>query len=240
MKKPIVGITLQIDHEENKYWSRPTYFNALLTCGVIPMLFPVTGDPEIVDQLTDMVDGIIFSGGFDVHPSLYGEEVQPYCRRISPPRDEFENLLVKAAIAKKKPSIGICRGIQVMNVMLGGTLYQDIASQREKYVVHSEGPVFEKMLHTVDIIEGTPLADIIPEKTINVNSVHHQAIKDIAPSLEAMAISEDGLIEAVYAPDHPFFVGVQWHPEGSFNVDENSRRIFKAFTDVVKEFAKNK
>ena len=238
MKKPIIGITLQIDHEENKYWSRPTYFNALLTCGAIPMLLPVTSDPEIVDQLTDTVDGVIFSGGFDVHPNMYGEEVQPYCRKISTPRDEFENLLVKSVREKKIPSIGICRGIQVMNVMLGGTLYQDIASQREQYVTHSEGPVFEKMLHRVDIISGTPLAEIIPENNIPVNSVHHQAIKDIAPSLEAMAISEDGLIESVYDPSQPFFMGFQWHPEGSFNVDENSRRIFRAFVDAVKDSMK--
>lgn len=240
MRKPIVGITLQIDYDDNKYWSRPTYFNSLLACGAIPMVFPVTGDPEIVDQLTDTVDGVIFSGGFDVHPSIYGEEVAPYCRKISPERDEFENLLIKSVREKKIPSIGICRGIQVMNAMLGGTLYQDIASQRENYVVHSEGPVFEKMLHTVDIIENTPLSRIIPEKTIDVNSVHHQAIKDVAPPLAAMAISEDGLVEAVYDPSQPFFVGVQWHPEGSFRVDENSRRIFGAFVDAVKESMKNK
>jgi len=240
MKKPIVGITPQIDYEQSRHWIRPGYPAAMIDNGIIPVVFPVTDNREDLKQLLSGLDGVILSGGFDVAPHLYGEETLPCCRTISPERDTQEFILVEELRAANIPTIGICRGIQVINTALGGTLYQDIKEQYGTDVVHGAGPLFEIFRHTVTLTDGTPIREAVGEETISVNSCHHQAIKDLAPCLKTCAVSEDGLVEAVYDPDLDFFMGVQWHPEGSYSIDENSRKVLGMFARAVHAAAKKK
>lgn len=234
MRKPIVGITPQIDYELDRYWSRPKYMKCLMDNGIIPFLLPITDNREDIKEILGHVDGVVLSGGYDVAPELYGEETLPCCRIISPERDTVEFILVDEVRAANIPTIGICRGIQVMNTALGGTLYQDINEQYGTDVVHGAGPIFDVLRHTVTLTEGTPIREAVGSDVIPVNSCHHQVIKDVAPCLKVCAVSEDGLVESVYDPDLDFFMGVQWHPEGSYFMDENSRKVIGMFADAVK------
>ena len=141
--------------------------------------------------------------------------------------------IIRQVCEEGTPYLGICRGLQFFNVALGGTLYQDIPQQFPTTVNHHQDPPYDQPIHEVALTGGTPLQTILGCGSIGVNSCHHQGIKDLAPGLKAMAHAADGLVEAVYAPDKKCIWAVQWHPEFSHQVDQNSRRLFKAFVDVV-------
>ena len=196
-------------------------------------MLPLTDDRMSVKQLAEMCDGILFTGGHDVSPSVYGEEVKPVCGQCCPERDRMEVLLLKEALAANKAVLGICRGIQLINAALGGTLYQDLPTERPSEVEHHETPPYDKTAHIVELLEGTPLQKLLKGDFLPVNSYHHQAIKDLAPGLNVMAGAEDGVIEAVYMPEKRFVWAVQWHPEFSYKVNESSREIFRAFVQAA-------
>ena len=240
MRKPVVGITSQVDEENVRYWVRPSYCKSLDSLGIIPVVLPCVYGRDEAREILKRVDGVIFSGGVDVLPAIYGEETLPFCGKINHERDSFEIMLVDEVRRADIPAFGICRGIQVMNCALGGSLYQDISSQYDTEVVHGKGPLFEELRHTVTITDDTPLSAAVGEKVIRVNSCHHQAIKEPAACLKVSAVSEDGIIEGVYDPDMTFFAGVQWHPEGSFFIDENSRKVMSMFSDAVKNCVSRK
>jgi len=176
-----------------------------------------------------MCSGFLFTGGQDVSPELYGEQRLSQCGECSIERDNMEKVLFELALNLDKSVLGICRGIQFINVMLGGTLYQDIPAQMKSNQQHHQQPPYDIPVHKVNIFKQTPLFDILGTEKLCVNSYHHQGIKDLSSRLKAMAAAQDNLIEAVYMPDKNFVWGVQWHPEFSFKSDENSRKIFKAF-----------
>ena len=136
--------------------------------------------------------------------------------------------------AEKKPLLGICRGIQILNVYFGGTLFQDLPSQHPHGIDHHMTPPYDRAVHTVSLVPGTPLQTVLKKDELGVNSYHHQAIRRLAPRLEVMAIAEDGIIESVYLPDYRFVWGMQWHPELNFQKDASSRRIFGAFASACK------
>jgi putative glutamine amidotransferase len=193
-------------------------------------MLPLTADEGMVEQLAGMCAGFLFTGGQDVFPGLYGAAVSPRCGRICGERDAMEKTLFSVAVMKQdKPALGICRGIQIFNVLLGGTLYQDIpAGLSESALTHRQKPPYDRMVHRVSIEPGSPLHELLGVNTLAVNSCHHQGIAELSPALVPMARAEDGLVEAVYMKDKAFVWAVQWHPEMAPG-EESSGKIFGAF-----------
>ncbi len=228
-RKPLVGLIPLVDEERESYWMLPGYMRGVHQAGGLPVMLPLTDDAADIAQMAREMDAFLLTGGHDVSPAIYGEEALPTCGTPCPARDAMEIKLLKAALALDKPVLGICRGIQLLNAAMGGTLYQDLPSQRPSPVHHHQSPPYDHPVHSVSLCAGTPLAEIVRKETLAVNSYHHQAVKTLSPQLVPMAFSEDGLIEAVFMPNRRFVWGVQWHPEFSFKRDDASRKIFEAF-----------
>ena len=229
--KPLVGVMPLWDDEKESIWMLPGYLDGLKEAGATPVIFPLTEDPEEISLLVDMCDGILLTGGHDVSPEIYGEE--PLDGKVSccRERDNMEKLVLEDAMKEGKPILGICRGIQFINAVLGGTLYQDLPSQHPSQIEHHQTPPYDIPVHDVIISRSKPLYECLGTDRISVNSYHHQAVKDVAPGLKIMAESEDGLVEALFKPFYSFLWAVQWHPEFSYKNDENSRKIFRAFVE---------
>ena len=179
-----------------------------------------------------MCDGFLFTGGQDVEPSLYHQRKSENCGMINKERDQLERRFFERAYALDKPMFGICRGIQMFNVLLGGTLYQDLATEYETPLKHSMEPPYNREQHSVEIVKDTPLFDVVKKTKLGVNSYHHQAVKELAKDLSIMAKATDGLVEAVYSRAKRFVWAVQWHPEFSYENDQASRDIFRTFVDA--------
>lgn len=231
MKKPMIGIVPLYDEIKESYWMLPGYMKGIERAGGIPVMLPLTSDEDIIASIADAFDGFLFSGGQDVNPSLYGEVKEEYCGNPCSERDKMEEVLFKRVIELDKPALGICRGLQLFNVLLGGTLYQDIIIQKETKsdIKHQQKPPYHKPVHSVKIEKDTVLYDIIGKDTINVNSYHHQGIKELSKHLKCAAKAEDGMIESVFMPDKRFVLAVQWHPEFLFNVDDDNLKLFVEF-----------
>lgn len=228
-KRPVIGVVPLYDIQRDSLWMIPGYLDGIAAAGGIPVVLPLTEEEQVLRQLANDVDGFLMTGGQDVSPALYGEERLDSCGETLPVRDGMESRLFQLCLERDVPVLGICRGIQLMNVLLGGTLYQDLPSQHPTETEHHMSPPYDRPVHQVEICKGTPLFDLIQTERMDVNSYHHQAVRDKAPALQTMAVSEDGLIEAVCLPERPFVWAVQWHPELSWRTDEKSRRIFEAF-----------
>lgn len=229
MKKPIIGVTPLVDVEKESLWMLPGYMDGVTLCGGLPIMLPLTADEETICQLADFCNGFLFTGGQDVSPALYKEETLKTCAQRSPIRDAMETVLLREALRLDKPVLGICRGIQFINAALGGTLYQDLPTQKPSEVEHHQSPPYDIPVHEVTLCAGSPLHRLLQKETLSVNSYHHQAVKTLAPSLKAMAVSTDGLVEAVYLPQKHFVWAVQWHPEFAYQADEDCRKIFAEF-----------
>lgn len=187
---------------------------AFASVGALPMLLPKLDDPAALAGLIDVVDALVLSGGTDVSPEVYGEVALRPEWSGDPERDRYERHLIAAALAAGKPILGVCRGAQILNAALGGGLYQDISFQVGGALRHRDWDVYDANEHTVTIAAGSFLADIYGAGDVRINSVHHQAIRAVAPGLKAVAIAPDGVIEAIERiDDAQFLVGVQWHPE---------------------------
>lgn len=235
MKKPLIGIVPLVDYDKESVWMLPGYMDGVTQAGGAPVILPLTDDAATLSQLVDTCDGILVTGGQDVSPALYGEAVRPECQELCPERDRMEQVLLELAFRADKPLFGICRGIQILNAALGGTLYQDLPAQHPSGVEHHMTPPYDRLGHTVSFPAGSPLEQVIGRRDMPVNSYHHQAIKDLASSLLPMAFTEDGIIEAVFMPDRKFVWAVQWHPEFCYKVDENSRKLFSAFVEAARQ-----
>jgi putative glutamine amidotransferase len=202
----------------------------------------VDDDRDTLRGIYDRLDGLLIPGGVDMDPGTFGEAIRPECGRIDPPRDRVELLLTRWAVEDHKPVLGLCRGLQVMNVALGGTLYQDLGSQRPGPITHDCFPSAthsrDFLAHDVVLADGSRLRAAFERPSIAVNSMHHQGIKDLASPLVASAIAPDGLVEGVESGNGHFFVGVQWHPEVFDPTDQRTRRLFSAFMTAAVEFAR--
>ena len=227
--KPIIGVMPLWDEKKDSIWMLPGYMDGLKQAGGLPVIFPFTDDERELEQLVSICGGFLFTGGHDVSPGLYGETPLEGLTVACPKRDAMESVVLGMALERDKPVLGICRGIQFINVFLGGTLYQDIPTQHPSAVEHRQAPPYDKPSHTVSIAEGSPLHQCLGLGALPVNSCHHQAVRKLAPALKAMAFSPDGLTEAAYMPEKSFVWAVQWHPEFSYKTDANSRKIFGAF-----------
>ena len=231
MKNPLIGILPLFDEVKESYWMLPGYMKAIEKAGGIPVMLPLTTNKEVIIEISKNFEGFLFTGGQDVNPELYGEKAEDLCGRVCSERDRMEEILFKQALKLNKPLFGICRGIQLFNALLGGTLYQDIPSQlhAERQIIHKQKPPYDQPIHLVYINKGTPLFLILKQESLMVNSYHHQGIKQLSEQLVCAAKAEDGLIEAVYMPEKKFVLAVQWHPEFIYHVDECNFRLFSEF-----------
>ncbi|HOO42293.1 MAG TPA: gamma-glutamyl-gamma-aminobutyrate hydrolase family protein [Bacteroidales bacterium] len=219
-KAPVIGLSATYETGQNNVPN--TYIISVRKAGGIPVILPVTDDPEIIAGMVASIDGLILTGGEDVDPlRWYGEEPLPAMGGIVPVRDFFDIHLARKAVEAGIPVLGICRGEQILNVAFGGTLYQDIPSQVDSKtpVKHRQNAPREYGTHTITVNTGTTLygilKDILEEgNTYRVNSYHHQAVKDVAPGFVVSAFARDGVVEAIEMKDNPHVLGVQFHPEG--------------------------
>jgi putative glutamine amidotransferase len=190
-------------------------------------------DPATLRALYDRLDGVLLAGGVDMDPCTFGDPPHPKLGRTDPARDAVEIALARWAVDDRKPILGLCRGLQVMNVALGGTLFQDIEAQVPGALKHDYFPTagFERdyAAHPVAIADGSRLAAAFGAPDVTVNSMHHQAVREVAPALHVSARAPDGLIEAVESGTDHFLVGVQWHPEMFEQSDPRTRRLFRDF-----------
>ena len=229
--KRIVGVVPLIDYGKSSYWMLPGYMKGLQEAGAIPIILPLTDDRESLTQLIGGIDALLLTGGLDVSPSRYGEEKLKECGEISPERDNMEYSLLELALEADIPILGICRGIQLLNVYMGGTLYQDLPSQRPSQITHAQKPPYHIPAHSVKLLDS-PLKEIIGGDNIEVTSYHHQAIKKLAPGLTVEALSPDGLIESVCIQNARFVHAVQWHPEFTYFCSKPSAKLLKAFVEA--------
>lgn len=227
--RPVIAVTASRNAECNRLVILELYMKMLMRHGAIPVLLPMTTDESLTEEIVDRFDGIVISGGGDIDSANWGEPLHEKAYGIDAERDAFELALARLIHRKKKPALCICRGEQVMNVALGGTLYQDIPSQAESAVNHRCGEIQFEVVHNVTVKPGTKLAAIVGEGTLGVNSLHHQAVREAAPCLTVSAVAEDGIIEAIECPDHPFFIGLQWHPERLGASNNGADAVFAAF-----------
>lgn len=233
MKKAVIGVVPLFDEEKDSIWMVPGYLESIEAVGALPIILPFTVNKDEIRQTFELCDGLLFTGGQDISADLYGGNSE-LCGKPCTIRDEMEKQLFKLAVENDKPSLGICRGIQLFNVLLGGTLYEDIPTQLKSSLIHKQNPPYDVPIHEVDIIKGTPLYDIVGNDKISVNSYHHQCIKQLAPQLEIAARAADGLTEAVYMPDKRFILAVQWHPEFIYKNSKPCLEIVRAFAEKAK------
>jgi putative glutamine amidotransferase len=228
---PLIGITTHTSTSSD----RPTLdlflaqiIAAVADAGGLPVMIPMDLDTTILRGIFERLDGLLLSGGSDIDPACYGAAPTPLLQDVEPVRDRTELALARWALADYKPVLGICRGLQVLNVAGGGTLYQDISEYpgARRHTYYPDYP-FDLLAHPIQIAPSSRLAHIVGGTTLKVNSLHHQACQTVAPTLQAVAQAPDGLIEALEAPGHPFALGVQWHPEVLLGLTE-TRALFRA------------
>lgn len=227
--KPVIGVMPLVDTEKDSLWMLPGYLDAITQTGGIPIMFPLTEDTATLQQLCRMCDGFLLTGGQDVSPSLYGEATLPVCGECSAARDKMEQIVLNYVLSEDKPLLGICRGIQIINVLLGGTLYQNLPTQHPSSLEHHQTPPYDVPVHKVILEPDSPLAALLGKTVLSVNSYHHQGIKALAPDLIPMAYATDDLIEAVCLKNQRFFWALQWHPEFCYHTDEDNRKIVAHF-----------
>lgn len=231
MQKPIIGITALYDSERDSLWMLPGYTEGIRRAGGVPVLLPPTDNTADIERLAARCDGLLFAGGQDVSPRLYGRENDTGNVVACEKRDSFEAALLNYAIEHDIPSLGICRGLQLINAVLGGSLYRDLRMQHPSDINHRQERPYTVPCHTVQLHRDGALFALLQSGTLAVNSCHHQGIETLAPSLRVMATAPDGLIEAVEKPDNRFLWAVQWHPEMMPIGDVSSQAVFRALID---------
>lgn len=236
--RPVIGITTHISDDERTLQNNRTYSDALLAVGALPLLLPATTDANVIGQYADLIDGLLLSGGVDVDPTLFGENQKWACGGVNTLRDDFEMKLIKSMLRHPdKPILGICRGIQILNVALGGDLYQDLQSSFEtETICHRQKQRAVYCSHSVEVRPGSKLHAIYGEERIMVNSLHHQAVRKLPEGVLPSAVAPDSVVEAVELQGHPFCLGVQWHPEVIWDEPggEIHAKLFSAFVDACK------
>jgi putative glutamine amidotransferase len=246
MVKPIIGITPDYNpgNREDMGGTEPTYFlrarylQAIQDAGGIPIVLPLVRGLTKQEFLLHRLDGLLVTGsGSDLAPELYGERQRHPFRRMSEERAQLELGLSKLAFRHGLPTLGICGGMQSMNVALGGTLIQDIPSQMATKIQHRPSKSATKTAHLIRIEPNSLLRRIAKMPSIQVNSSHHQSVKSVPASFQVSAVAPDGVIEAIEASTHPFWLGVQWHPEYLYRQNVVQKRVFSALIKAARQFA---
>lgn len=233
MKKPVIGVTSSKEKITNGPYQRITvpeaYTRAVIQAGGIPLIIPLGLPEESLKAILPRLDGLLFTGGGDVSPLRYGSENHDLVNNVDEDRDRVEIFLIREAFSTDFPFLGICRGLQTINVALGGTLYEDILDQKPGSLDHQQSGSHPRdfLAHPIDILNDSRLVSIIGYTSTRVNSLHHQAIRQLSPDLVQTAWAPDSIIEAIEAPHHRFALAVQWHPE-SLPEDPAMQNIFRA------------
>ena len=239
--KPLIGIGCDIEpspHGEGRemMYAYGTYLDAIELAGAAPLILPPFA--EAIDRILPMLDGVILAGGDDLDPATYGEESAGCLGILDSRRQEHDLALARAARERGIPTLGICLGVQLINVAAGGSLVQDIPSAIGGTLRHS-GRTGTRQRHVVAVEPGSRLAAIVGGTSVDVNSGHHQSVKLPGAGLSVVARSGDGVVEAVEDPAHPFFVGVQWHPEEML-AEESAQRLFRALGDAARDYLRRR
>ena len=242
---PIIGITGTLKEDVDTVAERPLgkfvrtdldYVEGVAEAGGAPVVLPPVGDERAAGVLVQSLDGLLLSGGSDLDPGYYGEEPTPELGVTLPERDAFEMALVGLALRRGIPVFGICRGMQVLNVALGGTLYQDLPSQWDGNVLKHRQAIHKwQPTHEVEVREGSYIAEVMGREVVKVNSYHHQGIKDLAEGLVATGRSTDGVVEAVEAKEFSerWLLGVQWHAEAMRGAGPQQKSLFQAHVSAA-------
>lgn len=233
MKRPVIGITAVTAFNDRIYAQRITYPQAVWAAGGTPILLPCAPTTENRAEIISMLDGLLVPGGADVDPALYGEEKADVCGATFKNEDEYDMALIKEAVKQGKPILATCRGLQIMNVLYGGTLYQDIPSQKPSDITHSMGENYKENYHHVTLEPDSHLARILGSSEVTANTSHHQAIKDMCEGFRVVGRAPDGIIEAIENEDGSI-ICVQWHPE-RMQEFEMYRELFKDFVERCKK-----
>ena len=242
-RRPVIGIATQtlpgVPGERQPCWLMGrSYIEELRKVGAVPWVIPlIPHDADTLQEIFDRLDGVFITGGVDVDPSRYGEPKTPLCGTTDPDRDAVEIALLRHALARDLPVLAVCRGIQILNVACGGTLYQDVSAQVPAALKHDffptpDQPSRKYLAHDVTVKVGSRLGRILGDARVPVNSMHHQAIKELAPNLAATAYAPDGIIEGVEGTDCGYLVAVQWHPEELTETQPGMARLFTTFADA--------
>ena len=229
--KPIIGIMPLFDTERNSVWMLPGYLKGIEEAGGIPLVIPYTTNTDTLEEVDKLIDGYLFTGGNDINPELY-DEANVAATDVNVIRDTMEKYIYGIAKKENKPLLGICRGIQIINALEGGTIYQDLKSDHKMSENHIQKPPYDKPAHKVILLYESPLHKLLGTENIMVNSYHHQAIKKMAPNLRIMAMALDDIVEGIYDKKRLFMWGIQWHPE--FVLEwESSKKIFGKFVEMA-------
>ena len=234
-EKPLIGISLGYSDKKNSV--NNTYINSVLMNGGVPYLIPVTDDVEVLRQIVAQLDGIIFTGGEDFAPAYYGKEEHEKLGEVNVTRDTYDLTLFKLATDRNIPTLGICRGLQLINVGMGGTLYQDLPAEKPSDINHRQQEEGTVPTHGVSVVEGSMMHQILGEKDIQVNTFHHQAIDKLAPGLKIVGWSNDSVPELIEAYPHRQIIGTQFHPEiFTANGDALMGKLFKFLVNKADTF----
>ena len=244
MVAPLIGITtsITVGTVPERAYVNGAYVRAVQAAGGIPVLLTPHFTPEVQAALWQRLDGLVLTGGGDIEPGRFGEARHPTVDEVSPARDDLEIDLTRRAVAENVPLFAICRGIQLLNVALGGTLVQDLASEWPNALPHSQKAPRTQPTHAVKVMgEGTHLGRVLGALELEVNSMHHQAIKQLGEGLREVAWAPDGVVEGVEMPgDDRFVLGVQWHPEELVSHDQAARNLFTAIVDAARRRPRNR
>lgn len=237
-KRPLIGLTtyrkIAQDSGAPLFGLMRSYVEAVAAAGGIPLLIPLGLDSDDLLEILQRVDGLVLPGGGDIDPAAYSGASHENLRGIDEDRDRIEIKLARDAAQTGKPFLAICRGHQVLNVALGGTMWEDLATQMPDNIRHdyySSGARTDRP-HTVRVRKGSRLAGILKNEEVPVNSLHHQGLRDLAPELIVSATAPDGLVEGVEIEGHPFAIGVQWHPENLVNIDPAMHNLFVSLVEA--------
>lgn len=240
MKKPIIGITSAYEVEEGlRDYHRTTvsidYTKSVISAGGIPIILPINNNIEVIREQLKLLDGLILAGGSDINPYLYGEDFKEGIGLVSPERDEGEMMVLKEFLNTNKPILGICRGLQLLNVYFGGTLFQDLKYSNLSILKHSQDFYPDLPTHKVYIEDKDNILYSLYGDSIDTNTFHHQAINKLGNKLSILAKSSDGIIEAIQMKEHNFLYAVQWHPEMmTARGNENMKKLFVEFINKCK------
>lgn len=238
MIQPIIGIPAERRLLGDAYRNSVNQgeVEAVIKAGGVPVLIP-TRDPELATNYIDVIDGLLLPGGADVAPRFYDEAPLPELGMTDAYLDETEIALTKLAVAQNKPIFAICRGLQILNVALGGNLYQDIGTQfADQTYQHYQKAPMDQGTHYVDLTAGSILKKVFGKQHVLVNSHHHQSVKHVAPQLKVTATANDGVVEAAESQEGDLIVAVQWHPETMYQVDSKEYALFEEFIARVERY----
>lgn len=236
--RPLIGITCGEVRNKDEAWSpvvygqSRTYVDSVLAAGGIPLLLPLTDDQAVLEDICDRLDGILLAGGNDLDPHLYGQQPMPGEHDYSDLRDATEQIVLRYVLTQQKPILGICRGMQLLNVHLGGNLYQDIATALPESIDHNASTKLRSLVdlgHVLRIEPHSQLAAHIGVEPIGANAHHHQAIKELGEGVAAVAWASDGIIEAIELPQYPYAIAIQAHPESLTGVEPRWQGLFTSF-----------